>query len=710
MAELNGAIVAAPVDSGLLCLARAAQMLEVSTDYLQLERVYGNGNCDSLELDIVRAAKAHGLRAGLRHIAAADLERIPLPVIIKLVSGGFWLLYRRDEACHIYKPELDACVQVSQSELLGNWSGIGVVLAKGKPAAAIQDESFAMRRMLPVIWKHRSQLFRVLAFTLLVQILGLIAPLFSKEIIDNVLVHRSVATLNVLLSGMTFTAIFIVVFEMLRVYVFAHAATRIDTLLSADVFNHVLRLPMKTLSRWQSGDVVSRMGELANIRQFITGTSVTLVLDFVFALIYLAILVVYSWQLTLITLGTVIIYVIVNLLIAPIFKRILREKFQKNADNISFVIEALGGIQTVKAAAIEDRLIEKRDDLLAGYVKASFYSATLQVFCQALGTFIYQIFTIGVLVVGSILIMGDKMSVGTLVAVQMLAGQVMQPLLRIVSVWQSFQQTQVSFERVSDIVDSPAEPSFNPNRATLPAISGHIKFDKVVFSYNNDGSEILKSLDLEILPGQKVGIVGRSGSGKSTLVKLLQRLYIPNGGRVLIDGVDLAQVDTGWLRRQIGVVLQENVLFTGTIADNIALGDAKATRRQVVETAKLAGAHEFIAELPEHYDTALGENGTGLSGGQKQRVAIARALIADPRILIFDEATSALDYESEKVIMDNLETITQGRTAVFVAHRLSTIRNCDKIIVMERGRIVEQGQWDELLAIRGVFYEMHAAQ
>ncbi|MEI6284994.1 MAG: peptidase domain-containing ABC transporter [Bacillota bacterium] len=710
MAELNVDVAAAAFDSGLLCLARAAQMLEVSTDYLQLERVYGNGNSASLELDIVRAAKAHGLRAGLRHITADDLQRIPLPVIIKLASGDFWLLYRRDEAYHIYNPAIDACVQVSQEALLDSWTGIGVVLAKGKPAVAIKDESFAMRRMLPVIWKHRSQLYRVLGLTLLVQILGLIAPLFSKEIIDNVLVHRSVSTLNVLLSGMTFTAIFVVVFEMLRVYVFAHAATRIDTLLSADVFNHVLRLPMKTLTRWQSGDVVSRMGELANIRQFITGTSVTLVLDFAFALIYLAILVVYSWQLTLITLGTVIIYVVVNLIIAPIFKRILREKFQKNADNISFVIEALGGIQTVKAAAIEDRLIEKRDDLLAGYVNASFYSATLQVFCQALGTFIYQIFTIGVLVVGSILIMDDKMSVGTLVAVQMLAGQVMQPLLRIVSVWQSFQQTQVSFERVSDIVDSPAEPSFNPNRATLPAISGHIKFDKVVFSYNNDGSEILKSLDLEILPGQKVGIVGRSGSGKSTLVKLLQRLYIPNAGRVLIDGVDLAQVDTGWLRRQIGVVLQENVLFTGTIADNIALGDAKATRKQVVETSMLAGAHEFIAELPEHYDTELGENGTGLSGGQKQRVAIARALIADPRILIFDEATSALDYESEKVIMDNLETITQGRTAVFVAHRLSTIRNCDKIIVMERGRIVEQGSWGELLAIQGVFHAMHAAQ
>ncbi|MFA6075547.1 MAG: type I secretion system permease/ATPase [Negativicutes bacterium] len=698
------------VDSGLMCLAEAARLLEVSTDYLQLERVYGNSGSDCAELDIVRAAKAHGLRAGLRHIKPDDLDVIPLPVIIKINNGGFCLFYRRDAGYHVFDPEINASVEITREVLLNRWLGIGVVLAKGAPSAAIKAESFAMRRMLPVIWKHKKQLYRVLAFTLLVQLLGLIAPLFSKEIIDNVLVHHSVATLNVLLSGMLFTAIFIVVFEMLRVYVFAYAATRIDTLLSADVFNHVLRLPMKTLTRWQSGDVVSRMGELANIRQFITGTSVTLVLDFVFALIYLAILVVYSWQLTLITLFTVAIYVVVNLIIAPVFKRILREKFQKNADNISFVIEALGGIQTVKAAAIEDRLIEKRDDLLAGYVKASFYSSTLQVFCQALGTFIYQIFTIGVLVVGAILIMGDKMSVGTLVAVQMLAGQVMQPLLRIVSVWQSFQQTRVSFERVSDIVDSDAEPSFNPNRATLPSISGHITFDKVVFSYKNDGAEIIKGLDLEIQPGQKIGIVGRSGSGKSTLVKLLQRLYIPNGGRVLIDGVDLAQVDTGWLRRQIGVVLQENVLFTGTIADNIALGDAKATRKEIVETAKLAGAHEFIAELPEHYDTELGENGTGLSGGQKQRVAIARALVADPRILIFDEATSALDYESEKIIMDNLETITKGRTAVFVAHRLSTIRNCDKIIVMERGRIVEQGKWDELLANRGVFYEMHSAQ
>ena len=698
------------IDTGLMCLAQAAQLLEISTDYGQLERVYGADGSFTSELNIVRAAKAHGLRAGLRDLTAAELPQLPLPTIIKLNNGEFCLLYKRDDKYHLFDPLLNTYVQVDMSAIVARMADQCIVLAKGAPAAAIKDESFAMRRMLPAIWKHKRQFYRVLAYTLLVQALGLVSPLFSKEIIDNVLVHHSVSTLNVLLSGMMFTAIFIVIFEMLRVYVFAHAATRIDTLLSADVFNHVLRLPMSTLTRWQSGDVVSRMGELSNIRQFITGTSVTLLLDFVFALIYLAILVVYSWQLTLITLFTVVLYIIINLVIAPIFKRILREQFQKNADNISYMIEALGGIQTVQATAIEDRLIEKRDDLLAGYVKASFYSSTLQVFCQALGTFIYQLFTIGVLVVGALLIMNDKMSVGTLVAVQMLAGQVMQPLLRIVSVWQSFQQTRVSFERVSDIVDSEAEPSFNPNRATLPAISGHIKFDKVVFSYKNDGSEILKGLDLEILPGQKVGIVGRSGSGKSTLVKLLQRLYIPSSGRVLIDGVDLAQVDTGWLRRQIGVVLQENVLFIGSIAENIALGDGKATRQQVVETAMLSGAHEFIAELPDHYDTPLGENGTGLSGGQKQRIAIARALLANPKIIIFDEATSALDYESEQVIMDNLDTITSGRTAVFVAHRLSTIRNCDKIIVMERGRIVEHGQWDELLAARGAFYAMHAAQ
>jgi subfamily B ATP-binding cassette protein HlyB/CyaB len=307
-------------------------------------------------------------------------------------------------------------------------------------------------------------------------------------------------------------------------------------------------------------------------------------------------------------------------------------------------------------------------------------------------------------------VMRGAMTVGELVAFNMLSGRVAQPILRLAQLWQDFHQARLSVQRLGDILNTPPEPQASPGRGALPAINGAIRFDRVGFRYRPDLPEVLRGVEVDIPAGQVLGIVGPSGSGKSTLTKLVQRLYVPETGRVLVDGADLAMVDPSWLRRQVGVVLQENILFNCSVRDNIALADPGMPLDRVIAAAELAGAHEFILELPEGYDTVVGERGGSLSGGQRQRIAIARALVGNPRILIFDEATSALDYESERAIQMNMRRICQGRTVVIIAHRLSTVRGCDRIITVEAGHIVEDGTHDELLRRGGRYASLHRVQ
>lgn len=303
-----------------------------------------------------------------------------------------------------------------------------------------------------------------------------------------------------------------------------------------------------------------------------------------------------------------------------------------------------------------------------------------------------------------------SLTVGQLVAFNMIAGRVSGPILKLVQLWQDFQQAGISVKRLGDILNTPREPGYNPNRSTLPKLEGHVRFDHIGFRYRPDGPQILNNVSLEVKPGEVIGIVGRSGSGKSTLTKLVQRMYVPESGRVLVDGIDLGMVDTAWLRRNIGVVLQENFLFNRSVRENIALANPGLPMDTVVHAAKMAGAHEFILELPEGYDNPVGEHGCNLSGGQRQRIAIARALITNPKILIFDEATSALDYESERIIQSNMGSICRGRTVFVIAHRLSTVRQCDRIIVMDRGRIVESGNHDQLIEQKGYYAKLHSMQ
>ena len=437
---------------------------------------------------------------------------------------------------------------------------------------------------------------------------------------------------------------------------------------------------------------------------------ITLVIDLFFMIVFLAVMYFYSPMLTLVVMLTIPLYIILSVFITPVIRARLHEKFNRGAENQAFLVESVTGIETIKAMAVEPSMQRRWDEQLAGYVRAGFKAKNLSNIAGQFASFINKITTILILWVGATLVMQGELSIGQLIAFNMLAGRVSGPLLRLVQLWQEFQQAGISVQRLGDVLNAKPEPSYNPNRTRLPSLSGHVRFDNVTFRYRTDGPEILRQMSFEVAAGKTVGIVGRSGSGKSTIAKLIQRLYVPESGRILVDGIDLAQVDPVWLRRQIGVVLQENFMFNRSIRDNIALSDPGISMHSVVEAAKLAGAHEFILELQEGYDTLVGEQGSNLSGGQRQRLAIARALIGNPRILVFDEATSALDYESEYIIQKNMARISQGRTVFIIAHRLSTVRHAHRILVIDKGQIIEQGTHEELLQCKGYYTRLHQHQ
>jgi subfamily B ATP-binding cassette protein HlyB/CyaB len=543
-----------------------------------------------------------------------------------------------------------------------------------------------------------------------VQLFALVSPLFFQVIIDKVLVHRSMSTLDVLMVGLVAIALFETVLGIGRTYLFSHTTNRIDVELGARLFRHLLALPLGYFQARRVGDSVARVRELENIRNFLTSSALTLVIDLFFTVVFTAVMFFYSPLLTWIVLGSLPLYIAISAASTPLFRRRLDEKFRRGAENQAFLVECVAGAETLKAMAIEPQMQRRWEEQLAGYVASSFRVLSLGNVASQTVQFINKVAMAAILYFGAKLVIEGDLTVGELVAFNLLAGRVSQPVLRLAQIWQDFHQARLSVERLGDILNTVAEPVYSPGRTALPAIKGDITFEHVTFRYRIDGSEVLHDVNLRVPAGQLVGIVGPSGSGKSTLAKLAQRLFVPESGRVLVDGVDVAQVDPSWLRRQVGVVLQENVLFNRSIRENIAIADPAVPTERVVAAARLAGAHDFILELPEGYDTIVGERGSSLSGGQRQRIAIARALMTDPRILIFDEATSALDYESERIIHQNMAQIARGRTVFVIAHRLSAVRMADRIITVERGRITEDGTHDELIKKGGRYATLHRLQ
>jgi ATP-binding cassette, subfamily B, bacterial HlyB/CyaB len=696
------------IDGGLEALALLLRFHGIAVDTAQIEHQFGGARVKIPEM--LRCAKTLKLKARVVSADWAYLQKAQLPAIAECRNNDFVILGRiSDQGALIHAPAVGRPQAVTREQFEAEWTGRIVLMAR---RASLSDlaRRFDVTWFLQAMQKYRRMFVEVLVASFFLQLFALATPLFFQVVTDKVLVHRGFSTLDVLFIGLVTVSVFEVVLGALRTYVFAHTTNRIDVELGARLFRHLSALPIGYFETRRTGDSVARVRELENIRNFLTSSALTLVVDMFFTFVFLMVMYYYSPSLTWIVIGSFPFYIALSAGVTPLFHRRLEEKFNRGAENQAFLVESVSGMQTLKAMAVEPQMQKRWEEQLAGYVHSSFQVLSLGNWASQGVQLVSKIVTALTLYFGAHLVINGELSVGELIAFNMLASRVAQPVLRLAQLWQDFHQTRISVARLGDILNAVPEPAYNPARAALPKIRGDIVIDHVSFRYRLDGPEILQDVSINVPAGQVVGIVGSSGSGKSTLTKLVQRLYVPERGRVLIDGVDLAVVDVAWLRRQVGSVLQENVLFNRSIRDNIALADPGMSMERVIAAAELAGAHEFILELPQGYDTMVGERGASLSGGQRQRIAIARALVTDPRILIFDEATSALDYESERIIQMNMRRIAKGRTVLVIAHRLSAVRDADRIITIERGRIVEDGSHDDLIGKSGRYAALHRMQ
>lgn len=711
---------AVPADAALASFVLLAQFLGVPAEPAQIHHDRGQGDRPYDFDDLTRIAKKLGLMARRKHAVLSDLPKLPLPALVQLRDGGTAILLKVDDSGDVgvrhmvLKPDSQRPVVWEEEKVEAEFALAGgeadLLLMTSREHIAGQKRAFDISWFIPALVKYRKPLRDVLIGSFFLQLVGLASPIFFQLVIDKVLVHQSMTTLEVLGIGLATILIFETLLSALRTWLFAHTSNRVDAELSASLFRHLVALPLSYFEARRVGDSVARVRELENIRNFLTSNAVTVVIDLFFTILFFALMYLYSPILTLIVALTIPIYVTISAFITPPLRARLDEKFKRGAENQAFLVETVTGIGTLKSMAVEPRMRDRWEKQFAGYIQTGWDVTVLSTWGSHLIQLVSKMTTVAILFFGAQAVINGKLTVGSLVAFNMLAGRVAQPILRLSQLWQDFQQVRISVDRLGDILNSPAEPEHNPNRASLPPIKGAVEFDQVRFRYRPDAPEALRGVSLDVPAGEMPGIVGPSGSGKSTLTKLVQRLYVPEQGRVLVDGTDLALVDPAWLRRQVGVVLQENILFNRSVRENIALSNPTISMDKVITAAELAGAHEFILTLAHGYDTVIEERGANLSGGQRQRLAIARALITDPRILILDEATSALDAESEEIIQNNLGRIAEGRTVMIIAHRLSAVRPCNRIITVEAGEITEMGSHQELLEAGGRYAQLHEKQ
>ncbi|BAY28704.1 toxin secretion ABC transporter ATP-binding protein [Nostoc carneum NIES-2107] len=662
--------------------------------------------------NVVEAAEKLGLVLQRLQINWTDLRALSFPALIQWNSGSqespSWVVaygVKGDRLIIANPLNSDrTCESLPQSVVEAAWDG-----QMWTVELISQQEKFNLSWFTPAVWKYRGLLGEVLLASLTLQLLGLTTPLITQVVIDKVMVQESLPTLDVMAIALLLVAIFEAVLGILRLFIFTHTARRLDLSLSAQLFRHLMRLPLAYFESRRVGDTVARVQELEQIRQFLTGTALTVILDSIFAVVYLALMFYYNIPLTFVALAVLPLFATLTIVATPILRGWLNETFNRSADSQSFLVETVTGIHSVKAHAAEPVARDRWEGLFARFIRTSFKASTTSNISSNLGDFLTNFSTLLILWFGAKLVIDHQLTIGQLVAFQMLSGRVTGPLLRLVQLWQNLQQVLLSVDRIGDILN--VAPEAEPGTGlVLPALNGQITFEQVFFRYQASTEPVLRGISFNVEPGQFVGIVGRSGSGKSTLSKLLQRLYSIESGRILIDGFDIKSADLASLRQQIGVVLQEDFLFNGSILENITLGNPDITAEQVVEAARLAVAHDFISQLPYGYETNVGERGTALSGGQRQRIALARLFLSSAPILILDEATSALDSETEQQVLQNLQKISANRTVFLIAHRFAPLKRADLILVMEQGVIAERGTHPQLLQQKGLYWSLYQRQ
>lgn len=650
-----------------------------------------------------------GLKANLVDLPAAAITRVPTPALVRY-GDGYAVLYAADNNNVVLGVPSQGIVRCKPAQILEH---LDIVEDSYPPQIRVlllsatketPQERFGLRWFIPYLSRYRRVLIEVFIASFFVQLAALANPLVIQLIIDKVIVQNSISTLNVLGVLLLAVGVFEAVLTTLRTYLFVDTTNRIDMGLGSEIIDHLLRLPLRYFEKRPVGELATRINELENIRQFLTGTALTVGLDAVFSVVYIIVMLFYSWQLTLVGLGTIPIFIIITLIASPTVSRQLRSKAERNSETQSYLVEVMSGIQTVKAQNIELRSRFSWQERYARYVAAGFKTVITSTLANSTSQFLNKLSSLLVLWVGAYLVLQGELTLGELIAFRIISGYVTSPILRLAQLWQSFQETALSLERLSDIVDTPQEAEIDRYNIPLPEIQGSVKYENISFRFAPSGPLQLSNVNLEIPSGKFIGIVGQSGSGKSTMMKLLLRLYDVESGRILIDGYDIAKVELYSLRRQVGVVPQETLLFDGTVQENIALTNPDASTDEIIEAARVAAAHEFIMSLPNGYNTRVGERGAGLSGGQRQRIAIARSVLQRPKLLVLDEATSALDYPTERQVCLNLAKAFQGSTVFFITHRLNTVSHADMIVVMDAGKVIEQGSHQELMAAKGHYF------
>ena len=656
-----------------------------------------------------------GLKSQLVDVPAVSINRIPTPALIRY-RDSFAVLYAVDgktvvlglPSQGIINCQISQLVEELETDDANLQPQVRVLLLSATKETP--KERFGLSWFVPYLSRYRRVLIEVFIASFFVQLAALANPLVIQLIIDKVIVQNSISTLNILGVLLLAVGVFEAVLTTLRTYLFVDTTNRIDMSLGSQIIDHLLRLPLRYFDKRPVGELSTRINELENIRQFLTGTALTVVLDALFSVVYIVVMLFYSWQLTLVGLGTIPLFVVVTLVAAPTVSRQLRTKAERNAETQSYLVEVMSGIQTVKAQNIELRSRFSWQKKYAKFVAAGFKTVLTSTLANSTSQFLSKLSSLLVLWVGAYLVLKGELTLGELIAFRIISSYVTTPILRLAQIWQNFQETGLSLERLSDIVDTPQEAEIDRNNIPLPAVSGAVKYENVSFRFAASGPLQLSNVSVEFAAGKFVGIVGQSGSGKSTMMKLLLRLYDAESGRILVDGYDIAKVELYSLRRQIGVVPQDTLLFDGTVQENIALTNPEATTEEVIEAAQIAVAHEFIMSLPQGYNTRVGERGSALSGGQRQRIAIARSVLQRPKLLVLDEATSALDYPTEKQICLNLARAFKDSTVFFITHRLNTVSNADTIVVMDNSRMIEQGSHQELMAAKGHYFYLYQQQ
>jgi ATP-binding cassette, subfamily B, bacterial len=700
---ISGFPFVASVNTAAACLTMVAHHLQISTKLDWVQRQLRGQR----PADLVEAAEKLGLQPRRVQVGWSDLRQLTLPALLYWQQERWVVVYAiRGDRLIIADPTnaTQSCESVPRSVVESAWNG---QLWQIEPIQ--KQERFNLTWFLPAVWRYRRLLLEVLVASFTLQLLGLATPIITQVVIDRVMVQGSLPTLDVMAIALLSVAFFEAFLGILRLFIFTHTARRLDLSLSAQVFRHLMRLPLAYFESRRVGDTVARVQELENIRQFLTGTALTVVLDSIFAVVYLGLMFFYSVPLTWVALSVLPFFAVLTIVSARFLKYWLNETFNRNADSQSFLVETVTGIHAVKAHAAEKVSRERWEGLFARYIRTGFKASTTSNIGNNIGDFLTNFSYLLILWFGAKLVIDQQLTVGQLVAFQMLSGRVTGPLLRLVQLWQNLQQVLLSVDRIGDILNAAPESEAGSG-LVLPPLKGNITFDQVFFRYQPQQEPVLKGISFSTEPGMFVGIVGRSGSGKSTLSKLLQRLYQPESGRILVDGFDIKSADLTSLRKQMGVVLQDDFIFNGTVLENITLGNPDITAEQVVEAARMAAAHDFISDLPHGYETNVGERGTALSGGQRQRLALARLFLSDAPVLILDEATSALDSETEQQVLQNLKQVSKDRTVFLIAHRFAPLKRADLIVVLEKGVVSEKGNHESLLHQKGLYWSLYQRQ